>query len=193
MDCIAQNDEFRIRSMQGVEEDFRLYLKWMTDPQTMKYWDGMTEIFTYEKVVAEYQEHLEEKVTQCIIEYKGAPIGYLQFYRTDAEENDLPLDEYEKYIRKDELAYGIDIFLGEVDFRDCGIGTRCMQLITKTLFEEYKAQVIIIDPKVHNTRAIRCYEKAGFRKLFVVKEHELQDGIYHDNLIMAMRREDLKL
>ncbi|MCI8799510.1 MAG: GNAT family N-acetyltransferase [Lachnospiraceae bacterium] len=49
-------------------------------------------------------------------------------------------------------------------------------------------KVLMIDPKIHNARAIRCYHKCGFRDLFVVPERELQDGIYHDSLIMGIRK-----
>lgn len=46
----------------------------------------------------------------------------------------------------------------------------------------------ILGTKIHNVRAVRCYYKCGFRDLFVVPERELQDGIYHDSLIMGIRK-----
>ena len=44
---IAGKDDIIIRKMEETKEDFQLFLKWMTDPETMKYWEGMTELFTY--------------------------------------------------------------------------------------------------------------------------------------------------
>ena len=51
MEIIAADSSVTIRKMEPAERDFRLFLKWMTDPETMKYWEGMTVRFTYEKVV----------------------------------------------------------------------------------------------------------------------------------------------
>jgi hypothetical protein len=37
-----------------------------------------------------------------------------------------------------------------------------------------------------NKRAIRCYEKCGFKAIGIIKERELHDGEYKDSLIMCM-------
>ena len=51
MKIIAEGESIVIRKMEARAEDFQLFLRWMTDPETMKYWEGMTEHFTYERVV----------------------------------------------------------------------------------------------------------------------------------------------
>ena len=185
---IAKHDDITIRSMEPVPEDYNLFLKWMTDPETMKYWDGMTVTFTYEKVVEHYKGHMEEEVTQCIIEYQQFPIGYCQYSVIDAEEYEVPREQYDAYVNADEKVYEIDIFIGNVDLRNRGLGTRIMRILMNALFNEQGADVILIDPKIHNARAIRCYHKCGFKDLFVVPEREEQDGIYHDSLIMGVRK-----
>ena len=76
---IAREGPVAIREMQNTEHDFRLMLRWMTDPQTMRYWEGMQEIYTYERVAREFAESLAEGVTPCIIAYAGTEIGYCQF------------------------------------------------------------------------------------------------------------------
>lgn len=185
---IAQDDHILIRKMEGNDEDYAIFLKWMTDPETMKYWDGLTVQFTYEKVAEKYKEHVEENITQCIIEYKEKPIGYCQYYIMDETNADVPVDKFQLFAAADDIVYGIDLFLGEVDYRNQGIGTACLKLLTGTLFEVYGADALMIDPKVHNLRAIRCYQKVGFQDLFVIPQRELQDGIYHDSLIMGMKK-----
>ncbi len=177
-----------IRKMEPTEQDFRTFLKWMTDSETMKYWEGMTVHFTYEKVIEQYREQQEEAVEQCMIEYQNAALGYCQYCLLNAEYFEVPADEYAKFIKKDERVYGIDIFLGEVRLRNQGLGTRALSLLVNALFRDHHADVILIDPKVHNSRAIRCYHKCGFEDYFVVPHRELQDGIYHDSLIMGIRR-----
>lgn len=187
MEVIAAENYIVIRKMMANKADFRRYLKWMTDPETMKYWEGMNEHVTYARVVDKYWEKIHEKVEQCIIEYKQQPIGFCQFCLLDAALYDVPVQQYEKFVSQTDVVYGVDIFLGETSLRNQGIGTESMKLLMKALFGNFHADVIMIDPKVHNTRAIRCYHKAGFEDYFVVPHRELQDGIYHDSLIMGIR------
>lgn len=191
MNIIAKDGPVTIRKMEANEADFQQFLTWMTDSQTMKYWEGMTERFTYERVVEEYQEHVEEQVEQCFILYAERTIGYCQFcVIRDAEDYDVPEALYAQFADESALVYGIDVFIGETDCRDCGIGTVCMKVLMAALFQKYQADILVIDPKVHNARAIRCYRKCGFKEWFTVPERELQDGVYHDSLIMGVRRED---
>lgn len=56
MNVIANKDNICIRKMEESRDDFELFLKWMTDPDTMKYWEGMNEHFTYDRVVKGYKE-----------------------------------------------------------------------------------------------------------------------------------------
>lgn len=188
MEYIANNDRIAIRRMEETSEDLNLYLKWMTDPETMKFWEGMTKHYDLEMVAQEYREGVEEGVIKCIIEYDHRPIGFCQFCTLGAEEYDVPPADYSRFVAETQTAYGIDIFLGEVEYRDQGIGTRCMKLLAQTLFTKYHADVIMIDPKVHNARAIACYHKCGFTDCFVTPRRELQDGIYHDSLIMRLQK-----
>ena len=189
MGIIVQEGNVSIREMEPTKQDFSIFLKWMTDPETMKFWDGMSIHFTYETVIKKYQEHQEEQVEQCIIEYDGAPIGYCQYCLLNAAYFEVPADEYARFVSDGELVYGIDIFIGEVHLRNRGIGTQSLSLLVSFLLKEKGADVILIDPKIHNTRAIRCYHKCGFEDYFIVPRRELQDGIYHDSLIMGIRKE----
>ena len=192
LNYIAKDGDISIRFMEPTEQDFNLYLKWMTDPETMRFWEGMTVHFTYETVVRNYKENRDEQVEQCIIEYKGAPIGFCQYCLLDAENFEVPRSEFARFASQGETVYGIDIFIGEVPLRNCGLGTRVLSLLVRFLFEMLGADVIMIDPKVHNKRAIRCYHKCGFQDYFVVPHRELQDGIYHDSLIMGIRKQFCK-
>ena len=189
-DTIARDGHIHIRTMEETEQDFQTFLKWMTDTRTMKYWEGMTEHFTYERVVRDYRESREEHVEQCIIEWDSKAIGYCQFCIVNAGNYEVPEAQSGQFADKQDVVYGIDIFLGEADYRDRGIGTKCMKVLMKALFDERNADMLLIDPKTHNARAIRCYHKCGFRDLCVVPEREQQDGIYHDSLIMGIRKKE---
>ncbi len=176
--------------MEDSERDFETYLKWMTDPATMRYWEGMTEKYDRERVEREYREHEDERVTQCFIELDGEPVGYCQFYRVEgAEDMEAPQEEYGRFVREGENVFGVDMFLGKAELRGRGIGSRILKLLCGALFGQFGADVITVDPKTHNARAIRCYHKCGFEDWFVVPEREYQDGVYHDSVIMGKRQE----
>ena len=82
----------------------------------------------------------------------------------------------------------IDIFIAELGYRNKGLGTEIIKLLNKTLFEKYNANVIVIDPKVNNSRAIACFKKCGFKECFIAKQREEKDGIKYDNLIMKIEK-----
>jgi aminoglycoside 6'-N-acetyltransferase len=46
-----------------------------------------------------------------------------------------------------------------------------------------------MDPRVSNERAIHCYEKCGFQKVKVLKEHELHEGVLEDCWMMEYKNE----
>jgi len=60
-------------------------------------------------------------------------------------------------------ARGIDQFIGEEDMIDCGHGSALIRAFVDDLLRAGAPQVLT-DPSPANTRAIRAYEKAGFRR-----------------------------
>lgn len=53
------------------------------------------------------------------------------------------------------------------------------------LFDVKEARQVLIDPQVSNTRAIRCYEKCGFRKIKLLPRNELHEGEWRDCWLMG--------
>ena len=49
---------------------------------------------------------------------------------------------------------------------------------------EKGANAVILDPHADNPRAIRCYEKVGFKKIKFLPKHELHDGEKVDCYLM---------
>ena len=51
---------------------------------------------------------------------------------------------------------------------------------------------LVIDPAAHNERAIRCYEKVGFKRVGVQREYWLDaDGVWRDGLLLDLLAEEL--
>lgn len=78
----------------------------------------------------------------------------------------------------------LDIWIG--DERDLGrrLGTEIMQLALARCFAAPDVAAVLIDPLASNTRAIRFYERLGFRSLG--RRHFAAD----DCLVMRLQRTD---
>ena len=86
---------------------------------------------------------------------------------------------------------GIDIFVS-TRFQDRGLGTDALRTLVRYLIDIRGHHRITIDPAVSNTRAIRSYEKVGFRPVGVMRRYERgKDGTFHDGLLMDLLAEDV--
>jgi aminoglycoside 6'-N-acetyltransferase len=60
------------------------------------------------------------------------------------------------------------------------------------LFEERGHHRVTIDPAAANERAIRAYERVGFKRVGVLRRYERgADGAWHDGLLLDLLPEDL--
>jgi GNAT superfamily N-acetyltransferase len=97
----------------------------------------------------------------------GAPIGYIQSYVAMGSGEGWWPDEQDPGVR------GIDQFLAHPGQLGRGIGTAMVRAFVQRLFADPSVTRIQTDPSPQNRRAIRCYEKAGFR---VAGEIDTPDG-----------------
>ena len=73
----------------------------------------------------------------------------------------------------DPRARGIVQFLANADQLGRGLGTAMVKAFVARLFEDPTVTQVQTDPNPRNARAIRCYEKAGFR---AIQEVDTPDG-----------------
>jgi RimJ/RimL family protein N-acetyltransferase len=62
-----------------------------------------------------------------------------------------------------------------------------VRALSDYLIEEHGADVVTLDPLTTNARAIRAYEKAGFRTIKILPVHERHDGKKLDCFLMEYR------
>jgi aminoglycoside 6'-N-acetyltransferase len=87
---------------------------------------------------------------------------------------------------------GIDIFLSS-RFQDRGLGTDAVRTLARYLFETRRHHRLTIDPAAGNARAIRSYEKVGFKPVGVMRRYERGlDGTFHDGLLMDLLAGELR-
>jgi RimJ/RimL family protein N-acetyltransferase len=82
---------------------------------------------------------------------------------------------------------GIDLFVDPA-LHGLGVGTEAVSQVVRLLINERGHHRITIDPSADNEAAIRSYEKAGFRRVGVMRTYERDvdgDG-WHDGLLMEL-------
>jgi aminoglycoside 6'-N-acetyltransferase len=85
----------------------------------------------------------------------------------------------------------IDLFVATA-WHAQGLGADTVRTLARWLSEARGHHRITIDPAVVNERAIRAYERAGFRRIGVMRRYERgADGDWRDGLLLDLLREDL--
>jgi len=169
---LFQKENLLIRELEW--KDKYLLSKWLSDPEVLQYYEGRDNPFDVEKMEQQFFDE-EADTTRCIIEFNEVPIGYVQFYKIgEAERRNYGYGE------SSEIIYGMDQFIGESAYWNKGVGTQLVRAVVAYLVEAKGADRIVMDPQTWNERAIRCYEKCGFKKVKLLPENELHEGEYRD-------------
>ncbi|WP_249127216.1 GNAT family N-acetyltransferase [Bradyrhizobium sp. U87765 SZCCT0110] len=129
--------------------------RWLATPDVARWWRDV------DTQLALISADLDDPaMAQWIVSCGGRPFAYLQCY-------DCP-DGFESGVgTQPACTHGIDQFIGEPDMIGRGHGSAFIRAFTDRLLAS-GTQRVITDPDPDNTRAVRAYEKAGFRKDRVV-------------------------
>ena len=84
----------------------------------------------------------------------------------------------------------VGIGIGERDFWGKGYGTDAMQLILQYAFTELNMQRVSLALHSYNARALKSYEKAGFRLEGTSRGDQHREGKRTDTLWMGILREE---
>ena len=116
-------------------------------------------------------------LTRWAVVLDGAVVGKIQAY-----EHDDP--EYRHA--------GIDLFLDPTAHGQ-GLGAEAIRSVATWLFDERRHHRLVIDPALANERAIRCYERVGFRRVGVLRGYwfDHETGDWADGLLLDLLRGEL--
>lgn len=139
------------------DADIAMLHQWISRPHVAAWWDSPV---TLDDVADEYGEATcDPKVRPFIAHLGGEPVGFIQVYGVLGAGDGWWPDE------TDPGARGIDQFLADGTRLDRGLGTAMVRAFVAQIFADPAVTRVQVDPQPLNARAIRCYEKAGFRRL----------------------------
>jgi RimJ/RimL family protein N-acetyltransferase len=126
-------------------DDFPLMLRWLTTEHIKKWWNDGDD--TLEKVALHYgaKDDTVRFILLATEDNNKKPIGYFQYYFEMGG------------------TIGIDQFIGEENYLNRGVGTRAIKVFVGMIARRHRPTRIVLDPSPENKRAIRCYEKVGFK------------------------------
>jgi aminoglycoside 6'-N-acetyltransferase len=155
----VQSEVVLRRLAQGDEAELRRIHE---TPEVKRWWDAPEENFPWD----------EPEATRFTIEVDGRVAGLIQY----GEEKE------PKYRHA-----WIDLFIDPA-LHGRGVGTEALRRVVRLLIEERGHHRITIDPALENAAAIRAYEKAGFKRVGVMRRAERDaDGQgWHDALLMEL-------
>jgi aminoglycoside 6'-N-acetyltransferase len=136
-----------------------LIRRWLAEPHVREWWGDPVE--QYALVSGDLDE---AAMDQYIVFANGRAFGYLQCYDLTAWNSGF--GEQPRGTR------GIDLFIGEVDMIAQGHGSAVVRAFVDARLKG-GAPRIVTDPDPDNVRALRAYEKAGFKRERMV---ETPDG-----------------
>jgi aminoglycoside 6'-N-acetyltransferase len=144
---------------EGDEDELR---RIHATPEVARWWDLPDSDFPWD----------EPESTRLTIEVDGSVAGLIQFS-----------EELEPKYRH----AGIDLFLDPA-LHGRGVGTEAVRRVVRHLIDDRGHHRITIDPATANVAAIRAYEKAGFRRVGIMRRSERDsDGRgWHDALLMEL-------
>lgn len=153
-------------------DDSQRVLKWVNNPK-LKYLTGT--VYPISDVEHEkwFENKLLEKHNKAFgIEEKDSKdlIGIIGLNSTD-------------FINRQAELY---VYIGEEKILGKGLGTDAIKALVKFAFDELNLHRISLVVFSYNNRAIRVYEKIGFKTEGILKESLYKAGKYHDKILMAI-------
>jgi RimJ/RimL family protein N-acetyltransferase len=131
--------------------DFGLIRRWLALPDVQEWWGPVT------ATEAEVNIALGAEHAICrIIEADGKPVGYAHAVDATLWGDNLPQD-------LEPGTWDLDLFVAAEEHRGKGVGQTALALLRDEVFATTLAMAVCIFPSVKNERAVRAYEKAGFR------------------------------
>ncbi len=167
IDAVLTGKRVRLRPVRTDDEP--VLTRIFTDPEVAQWWGNASRSI-------QDAMNPEDGESGFIIELGDESIGFIQCLEEAA-----PMYEHAS----------IDLALHS-DWQGQGLGPDAIATLARYLINEREHHRLTIDPAAHNTRAIKAYERVGFKPVGIMRQYERgPDGKWHDGLLMEMLAEEL--
>jgi aminoglycoside 6'-N-acetyltransferase len=161
-----------VRLRPPTAEDLDALVALFAEPEVAERWPR----FDRARIEKELVFEVDDDTTVYVIEADSELAGVIQSW----EEAD---PEYRQA--------GMDIAVA-TRWHGKGVALAALRGLARHLVEDLGHHHLIIDPAADNARAIRCYEKVGYRSVGILRRNEMgADSTFHDSLLMDALVEDL--
>lgn len=137
--------------------DFPLLRKWLAADHVSVWWN---EPYDLASIEGKYGPGIDGRtpIHVYLIQFEGAPIGWIQWYRW----RDFP--EHAILLGAEDRAAGIDLAIGEIEMTGRALGPAAIrEFAANYIFASGDMDAIVADPSARNQRSIRAFTKAGFK------------------------------
>jgi len=154
------------------EADLGPFATILATPEVARWWPA----YDRARVDAEFLA-VEPGYTVHAIELDGRVVGMIQ-----TSEEDEPEFRHAT----------IDLFVDPA-VQGRGLGPDAIRTVARDLFERRGHHRLTVDPAADNDRAIRAYEKVGFRRVGRLRRYQrFPDGSWRDGLLMELLAEEMR-
>nr|MBC7245318.1 GNAT family N-acetyltransferase [Chloroflexota bacterium] len=163
----------RLRAIE--RSDIPTFVRWFNDPEVRKYLQIYMPM-SYAQEERWFEAHLQDQ-RNCIFGIEtldGKLIGNIGLH---------------DIMWKDSRAM-LGILIGEKEYWDQGYGTEAITTLLRFAFTQKNLHRLYLMVYEYNQRAIRCYEKCGFKHEGRMRQAHFYDGKYYDELIMGILRDE---
>jgi aminoglycoside 6'-N-acetyltransferase len=140
--------------------DLPLMRRWLASPHVRAWWGEPDAELGYIVDMIEGRD----TTRPFLFSVDGEPAGYIQYWFVGHHQNETWIADHPWLAELPSEAIGVDLTIGEVGLLSRGVGSDVLRLFTERLLAEGH-RTIIIDPDPANGRAVRAYEKAGYRAI----------------------------
>ncbi len=163
-----------------VEDDVPLLARWFFDPDVVR-WLQISEdpphLRTMEAMCERFEIMRDDPFTVVWrIDVEGRPIGQIE------------LVNIHELQRRAEM----HLCIGEKNLWGRGHGTRAVHLALCHAFEDLRLRRVFAMADVDNARVIRLFEKCGFAREGLLREHRLRHGHPVDMVVMGVLGREYK-
>lgn len=140
------------------ESDLAMLAVWLAEPHVRQWWGEPDEELALMRSILEEDDGTEG----FVVSIDGQSLAYIQSWRPANFNTGRWLEDAPWIADVPAGSVGVDIFIGRPDMVGRGVGAAIVTAFCRRLFAD-GAPRLIIDPDAANVRAVRAYEKAGFR------------------------------